>query len=100
MRQQIPPASRLSRRRFTKRAVVSASLTALCAAASAPGAAQAATPPALNCSAHALPVAIADPGSSDETIWGQLCYRGPQEPGTVQVLIPPLSRGTTRRTRI
>jgi alpha-beta hydrolase superfamily lysophospholipase len=88
MRQQIPPASRLSRRRFTKRAVVSASLTALCALASAPGAAQAATPPALNCSAHALPVAIADPGPSDETMWGQLCYRGPQEPRTVQVLIP------------
>jgi alpha-beta hydrolase superfamily lysophospholipase len=88
MRQQIPPASRLPRRRFTKRAVAAASVTALCALASAPDGAQAATLTAPSCSAHALPVAIADPGPSDETMWGQLCYRGAREPGAVQVLIP------------
>jgi pimeloyl-ACP methyl ester carboxylesterase len=88
MRQQIQTASRLSRHRFTKRAVVAVSLAALCALASAGGAARASTLPVLNCSAHTLPVAIADPGPVDETMWGQLCYRGPREPGTVQVLVP------------
>jgi pimeloyl-ACP methyl ester carboxylesterase len=88
MRQQIPTASRLSRHRFTKPAVVAVSITALCALASAPGAARASTLSALNCSAHPLQVAIADPGPVDETMWGQLCYRGPHEPGTVQVLVP------------
>jgi alpha-beta hydrolase superfamily lysophospholipase len=88
MRQQIPTASRRTRHRFTKRAAVAVSLPALCALAFAPGAARASSLPALNCSAHALPVAIADPGPADETMWGQLCYRGPQEPRTVQVLVP------------
>jgi alpha-beta hydrolase superfamily lysophospholipase len=92
MRQQIRPISRLPRRRFTRRPVVAvslaATLTALSALASAPGAARASTLSALNCSAHTLPVAIADPGPADQTLWGQLCYRGPQEPGTVQVLVP------------
>ena len=37
---------------------------------------------------HTLQVAIADPGPADQTLWGQLCYRGRQEPTTVQVLIP------------
>jgi pimeloyl-ACP methyl ester carboxylesterase len=88
MRQKIPPASRLSRHRFTKPAAVAVSLTALCALTSSPGAARASTLPALNCSAHTLQVAITDPGPADATMWGQLCYRGPQEPGTVQVLVP------------
>lgn len=88
MRQQIQTASRLSRHRLTKRAAVAVSLTALCALASAGGGARASTLPALNCSAHSLQVAIADPGPVDETMWGQLCYRGPREPGTVQVLVP------------
>jgi pimeloyl-ACP methyl ester carboxylesterase len=43
--------------------------------------------PALTCSARTLPVSIADPGPADQTLWGQLCYRG-TEPGTVQVLVP------------
>jgi pimeloyl-ACP methyl ester carboxylesterase len=34
-----------------------------------------------------LPVAIADPGPADQVMWGQLCYRGSREPGTVQLLV-------------
>jgi hypothetical protein len=50
-------------------------------AAAAP-AAQAATTPAahasplaLHCSAHVLPVALTDPGPADQSMWGELCYR-------------------------
>jgi len=43
--------------------------------------------PALTCSAHTLPVALTDPGPAGQTIWGQLCYRGSQEPATVQLLV-------------
>lgn len=43
---------------------------------------------ALNCSVHTLPVRIADPGPADQSMWGQLCYRGNREPGTVQLLVP------------
>ena len=60
---------------------------AVLTAASATGA-HAAALPAPTCSAYNLPVRIADPGPADQTLWGQLCYRGDQEPGTVQVLIP------------
>jgi pimeloyl-ACP methyl ester carboxylesterase len=42
----------------------------------------------LTCSVHTLQVAIADPGPADQTLWGELCYRGQQEPAAVQVLIP------------
>jgi pimeloyl-ACP methyl ester carboxylesterase len=88
MRQQSPTASRPPRHRFTKRTVGAVSLTAFCALASAHGAAGASTLPALNCSAHTVQAAIADPGPADQTMWGQLCYRGSREPGTVQVLVP------------
>ena len=54
----------------------------------APVAARAAGLPPPNCSVHNLQVAITDPGPADQTLWGQLCYRGQQEPSTVQVLIP------------
>jgi alpha-beta hydrolase superfamily lysophospholipase len=43
--------------------------------------------PTLTCAAHTLPVAIADPGPADQTMWGQLCYRGSREPTTVQLLV-------------
>ena len=46
----------------------------------APVAARAAVLPPPNCSVHNLQVAIADPGPADQTLWGQLCYRGQQEP--------------------
>ncbi len=42
---------------------------------------------ALNCSDHTLAVAITDLGPADQTMWGQLCYRGSQEPATVQLLV-------------
>lgn len=42
---------------------------------------------ALNCSDYTLAVRIADPGPADQTLWGQLCYRGDHEPGTVQLLV-------------
>jgi pimeloyl-ACP methyl ester carboxylesterase len=32
-------------------------------------------------------VRITDPGPADQTIWGQLCYRGNHEPATVQLLV-------------
>ena len=54
----------------------------------APAAARASGLPPPNCSVHNLQVAITDPGPADQTLSGQLCYRGQQEPGTVQVLIP------------
>jgi pimeloyl-ACP methyl ester carboxylesterase len=60
--------------------------TGALAATTVPAGAVTLTPP--TCSVHNLQVAIADPGPADETLWGQLCYRGQQEPGTVQVLIP------------
>jgi pimeloyl-ACP methyl ester carboxylesterase len=43
--------------------------------------------PALTCAAYTLPVAITDPGPADQTMWGQLCYRGSREPATVQLLV-------------
>jgi pimeloyl-ACP methyl ester carboxylesterase len=43
--------------------------------------------PAVTCSDHTLPVALTDPGPADQTMWGQLCYRGGQEPATVQLLV-------------
>jgi len=54
----------------------------------APVAARAAGLPPPNCSVHNLQVAITEPGPADQTLWGQLCYRGRNEPSTVQVLIP------------
>jgi pimeloyl-ACP methyl ester carboxylesterase len=32
-------------------------------------------------------VRIADPGPTDQAMWGQLCYRGSREPATVQLLV-------------
>jgi pimeloyl-ACP methyl ester carboxylesterase len=49
--------------------------------------AQAAALPALTCTDHTLAIRIADPGPADQTLWGQLCYRGTHEPGTVQLLV-------------
>ena len=61
---------------------------ALAAAAVTPAAsAHAGGLPAPTCAAYALPVRIADPGPADQTMWGQLCYRGDREPGTVQLLV-------------
>ena len=39
------------------------------------------------CAAYTLPVAITDPGPADQSMWGQLCYRGSREPATVQLLV-------------
>jgi len=60
--------------------------TALLAAVPAAGA-HAAALPAVSCSDANLPVRIADPGPAGQTLWGQLCYRGNREPGTVQLLV-------------
>ena len=82
-----PSSVRTSRRRILRRSLVAVAAVPgalLCS----PVAAQASGPPALTCSAVSLPVAIADPGPADQTLWGQLCYRGQDEPGTVQILIP------------
>jgi alpha-beta hydrolase superfamily lysophospholipase len=51
-------------------------------------AAQASGPPAVNCSVHTLQVRIADPGPADQSMWGQLCYRGNHQPAAVQLLVP------------
>jgi pimeloyl-ACP methyl ester carboxylesterase len=63
-------------------------VAALGALAASPIAAHACEMPALTCSAHIVPVAIADPGPADQSMWGQLCYRGQHEPAAVQVLVP------------
>ena len=55
---------------------------ALAAVALPPAAgAHAAGLPELTCSDHTLPVRIADPGPADQTMWGQLCFRGSREAG-------------------
>ena len=41
----------------------------------------------MTCSDHTLAVRITDPGPADQTMWGQLCYRGDREPATVQLLV-------------
>jgi pimeloyl-ACP methyl ester carboxylesterase len=75
-------------RRPIARACAIAAAAALSALASSPAAgAQAAALPAPACSAHTLPVRIADPGPAGQALWGQLCYRGTHEPGTVQLLV-------------
>lgn len=52
-----------------------------------PATAQAGAVLPLNCSAYTLSVATADPGPADQSLWGQLCYRGSIEPSTVQLLV-------------
>jgi alpha-beta hydrolase superfamily lysophospholipase len=70
-------------------ALAAAVLAAAAAASPAAAAAtRAAGPFALTCSAHVLPVAITDPGPADQSMWGELCYRGAAEPSTVQLLVP------------
>ncbi len=76
------------RRAAAAAAAAAAAVSALVAAPMA--GAQASGLPALTCSAHVLPVRIADPGPADQALWGQLCYRG-SEPRTVQVLVPGAS---------
>jgi pimeloyl-ACP methyl ester carboxylesterase len=82
------PFNRLKRRRIRRASmmVAAAALSSAFVATSLAGA-QASGPPALNCSVHVLPVSIASSGPADQTLWGQLCYRG-AEPATVQVLVP------------
>jgi pimeloyl-ACP methyl ester carboxylesterase len=76
-------------RRFVTRTCAIAAAAALSVLASSAAAdAQAAALPTLTCSAYTIPVRIADPGPADQTLWGQLCYRGTHEPGTVQLLVP------------
>jgi alpha-beta hydrolase superfamily lysophospholipase len=60
---------------------------ALAASPAADAATRPAGPLALTCSVHVLPVAISDPGPADQSMWGELCYRGPTEPSTVQLLV-------------
>lgn len=81
------PAHRRSIKRpftFITAAALSALFASPMAAAHASGLAT------LTCSDHTLQVRIADPGPADQTMWGQLCYRGSQ-PRTVQVLVPGAS---------
>lgn len=66
--------------------IVTAAGLSVFAASSAIGA-HAAARSAPTCSVHTLQVRIADPGPADQTIWGQLCYSGPGEPATVQLLV-------------
>jgi pimeloyl-ACP methyl ester carboxylesterase len=88
-----PLNRRLRRRRLVKRPsiiiiiIIIAAAAALSAFAAPPAAGvHAAGLPTLTCSVRTLPVRIVDPGPADQTMWGQLCYRGNHEPGTVQLL--------------
>lgn len=74
-------------RRPRARALILAAAVATAVAATPAAAAHAALLPALTCTVHSLPVRIADPGPADQTMRGQLCYRG-GEPRAVQVLVP------------
>src|SRR5260370_14639150 len=56
-------------------------------AASPAASAQVTALPTLTCSADPIQVRIAEPGPANQTLWGQLCYRGPAEPATVQLLV-------------
>jgi pimeloyl-ACP methyl ester carboxylesterase len=76
------------RRRMISFAAAAVTLAALGSLVAGNAAAGAALLPPLTCSVHTLQVAIADPGPADQTLWGELCYRGQQEPDAVQVLIP------------
>jgi pimeloyl-ACP methyl ester carboxylesterase len=83
-----PVPRRHHRRRLTRPACVIAAAAALSVLASpAVATAQAAGLPPPTCTAYTLPVRIADPGPADQTMWGQLCYRGSREPATVQLLV-------------
>ncbi len=88
MKASIHPSGKRHRRRPIMLPAVIAAAAALSAlaAAQAPGAAAAGIP-ALTCSAHTLPVRIADPGPASQAMWGQLCYRGNYQPATVQLLV-------------
>jgi alpha-beta hydrolase superfamily lysophospholipase len=68
-------------------ALLAAALLAAAGAASPAVAASAAGLPAPTCAVHVLPVAITDPGPADQSMWGELCYRGTREPSTVQLLV-------------
>ncbi len=68
------PYRQRHRRRSVKRArVLITAATPSVLAASRMAGAQAAGLPALTCSAHTLPVRIADPRPAGQTMWGQPC---------------------------
>lgn len=74
-----------NRRRWV---TITAAILMGCLCSAAPAVAAAVGPASgLTCTAHTLNVAITDPGPADQTIWGQLCYRGNRPPRTVQLLV-------------
>src|SRR5260370_13913893 len=83
-----PPSQlrRRSRRSIKRSIVVTAAALGVFATSAADGG-HASGLPTLTCSARTLQVRIADPGPADQSLWGQLCYLGRQEPGTVQLLV-------------
>lgn len=86
-----PPAGRAAAgaafRRGAPRACAIATAALAAVAASPAAVAHAGGLPALSCAAYTLPVRIADPGPADQSMWGQLCYRGSQKPAAVQLLV-------------
>lgn len=89
MNHDIHPSGWQARRRpCAKRCAVIVAAAALSTITVSPiASAHASVLPALTCSDHTLNVHIADPGPRDQTMWGQLCYRGNHEPTTVQLLV-------------
>src|SRR3984957_6736873 len=86
-----PPARegmelQMPQRRWPRACAILIALIATIALAPTAGAPADGLPP-LTCSARTLPVALTDPGPADQTMWGQLCYRGSAEPATVQLLV-------------
>ncbi len=74
-----------SRRHGWRRAII---ITGVLTGALVPAGSAAASPAAgLTCSAHTLHVAITNPGPANQTMWGELCYRGYRQPATVQLLV-------------
>jgi len=90
------PAAEGSRNRLAVSGVMRRGISRVCAIIAASAAAFAVSPAAaaradglaaMTCSDHTMAVRIADPGPADQTMWGQLCYRGSREPATVQLLV-------------
>lgn len=83
----IEKPSRHGTARRSRLAAASASLIAAVALTTLPAASAQADTFSLKCAAHTVSVRITDPGPADQTLWGELCYRGSAEPSTVQILV-------------
>ncbi|MDI1461131.1 alpha/beta hydrolase [Catellatospora sp. KI3] len=71
-------------KRFRSLALVPVLLAALVVVPAAPAGASLAP---MHCTQHTLPVRLSETGAASYSMWGELCYRGPRQPRTVQLLV-------------